>query len=248
MQGEFSSVRGLLRGLAVVVIALLALTAANGCGGGGDSSSSSTSAEASTPEETSSNGSPESEGKGESSSGGLPGESSEGLAGKPSGGSSGSSGSPSGGSSGGGSGGGAGGGSSGGNSAGGGSSASGAKGQYIQQVDAICNKTKTEFGKDAIAFQEKLNKNPPKPTDTPPEIAASKTVFVPHFQDQVDGIRAVKPPAGDEAQVEAFLDALQGVVDQANNDPVKFFEEGLPFGNAPKLAKAYGFSGCAEMP
>lgn len=120
------------------------------------------------------------------------------------------------------------------------------KAEFIKQASAACVKTQEQFEKHAAAFLEESNKNPPKPTETSPEITLVKTVFIPDYQDQVEAVSALGAPSGDEQELTTFLEALQKVLDDADANPQAFIESGGSFGKAPKLAKAYGLVGCAE--
>jgi hypothetical protein len=219
MQGYFLSIRGFL----AVSAALMALLLAAGCGGGDSSTSTATTAAESSPNESSASppgGS--SEGSPEDSSGSPSGKT-------PNGSPDGSPESP-----------GNGGGAS-------GEAATSAKAEFIQQANTICKGTKKDFEREAEPFIEEVNKNPPKPTEDPPEETLVVTILVPNFQNQIDEIGSLSPPSGDEEEIDAFLDALQETIDDASEEPATFVKNGGSFGQAPKLAKAYGLSGCAEL-
>jgi len=71
---------------------------------------------------------------------------------------------------------------------------------------------------------------------------------IPNIQNQVDAVRALTPPSGDEDQVKSFLDAAQQALDKAEADPSLFFEgsQNDPFAKANKLASDYGLKVCGQ--
>jgi hypothetical protein len=110
------------------------------------------------------------------------------------------------------------------------------KQDFISHADAICAKGDKQldqagaqaFGKDRPSKQEI-------------EQFASGTV-VPNIQGQVDEVRALPPPQGDEEQVSAFLDSAQQALDKVEQDPSLISQRGQgPFAETTKLGKEYGF-------
>lgn len=76
-----------------------------------------------------------------------------------------------------------------------------------------------------------------------------ETSFVPEVQAQIDGIRALGAPQGDEAKVEHMLDLAQEDLDEIKRDPVAYAEEsngGKRFANFAEIAHPYGLTSCAE--
>jgi hypothetical protein len=74
---------------------------------------------------------------------------------------------------------------------------------------------------------------------------------IPSIQSQIDGIRDLTPPEGDEETITEFLDTAQSAVDEAEQDPSVLAEggpggAGNPFGETQQLAADYGFENCAQ--
>ena len=67
---------------------------------------------------------------------------------------------------------------------------------------------------------------------------------VEQLQEQVDAIRALPPPAGDEEQITAMLDAVQDGVDTIKSDPSAI--EADPLKQADQLAQDYGLQQCGS--
>lgn len=237
MRGNFLTIRSLF----VIAATAFALLLAAGCGGSDESTTASSAGESSgSPSENPSGESSGGSSGGSSSdsgdsSGGVSGGSSEGLPGStPGDSSSGSSGKSPGGKS-----------SGGGGAAGEAGSPSG--GSFIAQVKAVCVETKRQFEGETGAFIERTTKNPPKPTETPPEITVIETIFVPNYQAGIDELGSLDVPSGDAEWFEAFLGALQQVIDDISDDPQSFIESEGSFGEAAKLAYAHDIDGCAEV-
>ena len=110
------------------------------------------------------------------------------------------------------------------------------KAEFLQQGNAICAKGNKAV--DQLANQTfEANQ---EPTDAQIEQFAKQAA--PLIQQQIDGIRALGAPAGDEAQVNAILDDAQAALDKLEQDPLA---KGDPFTKANQEAKAYGLTACA---
>jgi hypothetical protein len=72
---------------------------------------------------------------------------------------------------------------------------------------------------------------------------ASNTV-VPSIQKQIDGIKALGAPAGEEAQVNQLVSTAQADLDQLKADPSKLQDDSL-FKDANQKANAVGLTECA---
>ena len=115
------------------------------------------------------------------------------------------------------------------------------KQEFIKQADAICAKGDKELDQ---AGRETFGKGQPSKQEI--EQFATDTL-VPNIQGQIDGVRALTPPEGDDEEVSAFLDAAQQGVDKVEQDPSAIGQRGGPdpFAGTSKLAKQYGFEKCA---
>jgi hypothetical protein len=70
-------------------------------------------------------------------------------------------------------------------------------------------------------------------------------VFAPATRQELQAIRGLTPPEGDEEQVDAILDAAEGAVGAVEEDPA-LFETGSPFSEANRLASEYGLKVCGQ--
>jgi hypothetical protein len=111
------------------------------------------------------------------------------------------------------------------------------KAEFLEQGNAVCAE-----GNEAIeAAGADLNQNSP-----PEEIEAfASETLVPEIQGQIDGLRDLSPPEGDEDQVEAIIDAAQEANDQLEEDPSLVTSNEDPFNEANDLASEYGLEECA---
>ena len=120
------------------------------------------------------------------------------------------------------------------------SGASGAplsKEDWIAQADAIC---KAGNQKTNQAAAQQFGNSQPSESDIQQFTAQ---VLVPTVRDELDQIRALTPPEGDEDQVNAIIDAASQAADQAEQDPSS---AQTAFDQADQLAKSYGLKVCGQ--
>ena len=120
------------------------------------------------------------------------------------------------------------------------------KAEFVKQADAICVKHQAATEKIAKAVGEN------------PTIAQVKDVYadrlIPAFEDQVDELRALKPPEADREAISKMLDDLSAGIDEAGASiaamksvqDLEAFEEPAGFKSANAAAKAYGLQKCSE--
>jgi hypothetical protein len=122
------------------------------------------------------------------------------------------------------------------------------KAAFIKKADEVCKKggerTQSEFA--AYIKEEGISaKNEP----TQAQFAeVSEGIQVPAFKRQAGELRALGAPAGDEAEVTAFVDAIdEGIEKVEEADPKEALESASPmFAKADKLAAEYGFKVCGK--
>jgi hypothetical protein len=110
------------------------------------------------------------------------------------------------------------------------------KEQFIAQADAIC----AAGDKTINASVQALGDGQPSQAD----LQQFAQIAVPALQVQVDAIRALPPPSGDEEQITAMLDAVQDGVDKIKSDPSAI--EADPLKQADQLAQDYGLQQCGS--
>jgi hypothetical protein len=116
------------------------------------------------------------------------------------------------------------------------------KSEFLAQGNKICaegSKTineaaKKEFGKG-------------KPSASQVNQFATQTL-IPNIQAQINGVKGLAAPSGDEAQVTAIVTAAQSALDKAKANPKLLTQNGGqdPFAASNKLANAYGLTKCGS--
>jgi hypothetical protein len=116
------------------------------------------------------------------------------------------------------------------------------KQEFIAEADTICSQGDREINQ---AANETFGGGQ-EPSQEEQEQFVTDTVL-PNIQGQIDGIRALTPPEGDEDQVTAIVDAAQSGIDEVEQDPSAFTQQGGgsdPFAEANRLAQDYGLTAC----
>jgi len=111
------------------------------------------------------------------------------------------------------------------------------KAEFIEQGNAICAEGNKEIEAAAQEF-------PDEPSESEVETFASDTL-VPNIQEQIDGLRDLGPPEGDEDTVEEITSSAQEALDQVDEDPQLLLSSDDPFNEANDLAEEYGLEECA---
>jgi hypothetical protein len=72
----------------------------------------------------------------------------------------------------------------------------------------------------------------------------ASSTLIPKVQSQIDGVKALGAPAGEEAQVNQLITTVQEDLDQLKADPSKIKDDHL-FDDSDQKAKALGLTECA---
>lgn len=109
-----------------------------------------------------------------------------------------------------------------------------AKADFLARANEICR-----VGADALAGSE------PSSNDQEALAAYVKDVFVPAVRKQIDDIRALGLPPGDEAELTAIFDATYAALDRLAADPITIVNSGEdPFDRVNQQLIAYGLTDC----
>jgi hypothetical protein len=125
------------------------------------------------------------------------------------------------------------------------------KAEFIKKADAICYRVSAKIATTTSAALAKFSSDPAALKGASVDLVP--TLFVPRIEEAVAEIRALGTPPGDEDQVNAFVDALQSVADQAEEDPKAFAYADFtkpaenPYQEADELADKYGFKKCPRV-
>jgi len=113
------------------------------------------------------------------------------------------------------------------------------KAPFVQKGNAIC-----KAGNQKI--NQAFNQIQGSPTQAQAEQVVTTTV-IPSIQGQIDDIRNLGIPSGDETQVNKILNDAQSALDQVKKDPSLITQNGAdPFAQANKEASAYGLTVCGS--
>jgi hypothetical protein len=120
------------------------------------------------------------------------------------------------------------------------------KAEFISQGDAICEKGTEEIEAGAEEFAEENEIDTQNPKTAQQEELVSE-VIVPNLSKQAEEIDALGAPSGEEAEVEAIVEALETATGEIEDEPGTLVEaNAASFDKANKLAKEFGFKVCGE--
>jgi hypothetical protein len=115
------------------------------------------------------------------------------------------------------------------------------KSAFLKKGNAICDKTVREVVAKVLPVLEKEGEADRESLET--ELASE--VLIPELQSQVDEIRALGAPAEGEKEVEAFLGAVEAIIEEGEDNPTTLVNRGNSgFGKPSKLAERYGLASC----
>jgi hypothetical protein len=130
-------------------------------------------------------------------------------------------------------------------------SSSRSKAQFIRRADTICRRRREGVEAQFAAFVKQNGGLASSRSEL--GLAAERVVeeiYLPAGATQIDRIKSLGVPAGDEATVATILEAIQNGLEEAGNHPVRFVRalsaEYAPFAEAERLAAAYGFKECGK--
>ena len=116
------------------------------------------------------------------------------------------------------------------------------KAEFLKKGNAICKKGNQQINAAAKrAFPAK--KRPSRAQVT----AFAKDSVIPSVQNQINGVKALGAPPGDQAKVSAIVNTAQAALDKAKKDPIVLTQNGPgPFKKSNQLAKSYGLTVCGS--
>jgi hypothetical protein len=119
------------------------------------------------------------------------------------------------------------------------------KSQFLNEAETICSTEGSKVLKETSAYLEARGSDY-NSAEGPVLADAIQEVVVPALRAQIEQLRSLQAPPGDEDRVSAFLDALQGSVEEAAVRPPSSTKEfqGV-FARPRQLGQAYGFKACA---
>jgi hypothetical protein len=123
------------------------------------------------------------------------------------------------------------------------------KEEFVKRAGAICRLTQERARGRFLAFAARNRKVP----SSGPKLEAKVAEFVdrvgiPTFEEQIEKIRELGAPSGDEEQVEAILAAMRGALQRGHEDPTTVIRSHEDFLEPSRLANEYGLKACSTNP
>lgn len=123
------------------------------------------------------------------------------------------------------------------------------KGAFVKRANAICKADRRKYVAEVLGLYRRAQREGKSRQRVSRTAASSFTV--PRLQAQTDEVRALNPPRSDQDQVDAILNAVEEVLEEAKEEPRRFVQRlahfQRPFHEAHELAKAYGIQACARI-
>jgi len=119
------------------------------------------------------------------------------------------------------------------------------KAAFIKRTNAICQKFDERIANGLAAYIAE-HKDIEEPTEAD-YARLTSTVLVPNVEEELDEMRAVGLPSGDEDEVEEYFELIEQGIETAESEPIALAaEEEKVFGPAAELARSYGLANCGE--
>jgi hypothetical protein len=132
-------------------------------------------------------------------------------------------------------------------SASGGTDASLTKAQFIKEADAICNKGNKRKLALFRSYGKKNELGEQKPLQGQSMEDLISNVLLPEVQKQAEALGEMTTPPGEEAKVDAVVEAVEDSIKKAEPDPESVLTRGTsPFLASNKVAQEYGFEVCGQ--
>jgi hypothetical protein len=119
--------------------------------------------------------------------------------------------------------------------------------EFIKRADAICEKNEGKVTSEFEDYAEEKGWDENKEPSKEQQEEAIVEVVGPNVQAQVDEIRELGAPEGDEETIDEMLTAVEEGVERIEEEPQLLTEEAKnPLAEGSKLARDYGLEKCGE--
>jgi hypothetical protein len=118
------------------------------------------------------------------------------------------------------------------------------KAEFTSKGNAVCVKGEKAQEAEINAYVKKHGLEKKKPTKAQ-NVELVKTVLAPNIQSQIDGVRALGAPTGEEQQVNSALELSQQTLEKIEANPELAFGKESAFAAAGKQLHALGLKECA---
>lgn len=121
------------------------------------------------------------------------------------------------------------------------------KAQFVKQGNAICAKANEELNQEVEKFFKESGLGEKQSPSTAELKEITEDFVTPLVGRQVEEIRELGAPAGEEEQVEKVLAAVEEGIEKSEEDPDSLIAgKNSAFGKANELAIDYGLKTCGE--
>lgn len=117
------------------------------------------------------------------------------------------------------------------------------KAEYVKQGNEACAQIQEKMGEEFEAFIKKLNLEKVAPTQAESAKIIGKFA-IPAMREQVDALRALPAPSGDEKQVELIIARQEESLKKMEKEPL-FRTSGGPYEELNKPVSDYGLTECS---
>jgi hypothetical protein len=117
------------------------------------------------------------------------------------------------------------------------------KAEFIRQIDGICQAGNRRM---EGAFAKLLEGGEKLPLPDDPRVQELVgTVMIPNLAREIEQMKELEPPNGDEEKVDAFINALEEGLETAEENPqLVTTKTEIVYGISSRLAKEYGLEIC----
>jgi hypothetical protein len=121
------------------------------------------------------------------------------------------------------------------------------KAEFVKQGNAICKAGNEEIEEGFEEFTKENNLSKTKPPSKAIQEEAAETILIPAINNQVEEIRALGTPEGDEGEVDEILTDAEEAVEEGEEDPTSLLgAEPAKFKELNKESREYGLTVCGE--
>ncbi|HYJ21935.1 MAG TPA: hypothetical protein VEW07_07930 [Solirubrobacterales bacterium] len=114
------------------------------------------------------------------------------------------------------------------------------KGAFIAQAQAICDKADDRQSSGYKAFLKENGKDESKAREE--ELVVE--VGIPPIEVEIEELRELGAPDGDEDEIAAMLDGVEKAVEESKKDPLSVYTAKTPFKAVEDQAAKYGLKKC----
>jgi hypothetical protein len=116
------------------------------------------------------------------------------------------------------------------------------KAQFLAQGNAICAGGNQKLSALQKALEKTFGNHAPNAAQLGTYVT---TTFAPIIQGQIDKLRSLGAPAGEQATLTSLLGLAQADLNKVKGNPTALISERRPFADFARAAHSYGLTSCA---